>query len=187
LKLRCALCGQARGEIGSHLHQDIESDDVNRAKRCTFGTPDRRPRDGVNLLDRIRGVCQRFKYTDETMRGHVIGNETWDISRQDDVLAEAAIGEVRDGGDDPLIRFGRRNDFEQWEISRRVEKVRAEPATPEVNAASGGETGQGKAGRVRADDRSRPSRGVDAFKERSLGISVFDDRFDDPISFCNSA
>jgi hypothetical protein len=59
--------------------------------------------------------------------------------------------------------------------------MRAEPVTPEVVAASLRERRDWNAGRVGADDRSGPPRGIDLLEQRPLDVQPLDDRLDDPV------
>ena len=50
---------------------------------------------------------ERLKNADEAMHGDVIGDESRRVLRDDDVLAEPAIGELAHCGDDCRVGVGR--------------------------------------------------------------------------------
>ena len=81
-----------------------------------------------------------------------------------------------------LLRLGGRNDFEQAQVARRVEEMRAEPMAAEVVAATLRQSRDRNAGRVRAHDRSGAPCGVHLLEQRPLDVQPLDDRLDDPVS-----
>ena len=81
------------------------------------------------------------------------------------------------------LGFRRRDDLEQMQIARRVEEVRAQPVAPEVVAAPFRDRVHRNARRVRADDRSRPARLIDASEQLALHVELLDDGLDDPVGF----
>ena len=91
---------------------------------------------------------QRAKHLHDTEEADAVRDEVRRVFRDDDALAEAVIGEPRDSLDDRPLRIGRRNHFEQAQISRRVEEVGAEPVPLEAVGSPLGKCGDGNAGRV---------------------------------------
>jgi hypothetical protein len=72
----------------------------------------------------------------------MVGDESRSVLRHDHVLSEPAIGKVAHSRDDGRIGFGRRNNLQQRQVSRRIEKMRAEPVCAEIVAAQvGGDDG----------------------------------------------
>ena len=116
----------------------------------------------------------------------MVRDEIRRVLRDHDAFSETAIGEVRHALDDRRIGVRRRDDFEQVEIPRRIEEVRAEPVTPEIVGASGGQDADRNAGRVRADDRACAPRPIHALEQRALDVELLDDRFHDPVDLGDS-
>ena len=152
LKLRAAAVRQARGEIVGDMHEDVESRDVDGAERRALRPADRGARDRIDFLDRIRPGGERLENAHEPVHRDVVGDESRRVLRDDDVLAEPAIGKVAHGRDDGRIGLGRRNELEQRQVSRRIEKMRAEPVSAEIVAAPFGQARNRQARRIRADD-----------------------------------
>ena len=131
---------KARGEIVGDVHEDVEPGDVDGAERRALRPADRGACDRIDFLDRIRPVGQRLENAHETVHGDMVGDESRRVLRDDHVLSEPAIGKVAHRRDDGRIGVGRRNHFEQRQVSRRIEKMRAEPMAAEIVAAPLGET-----------------------------------------------
>ena len=96
-------------------------------------------------------------------------------------FAERAIGERGHRVQHGAVRVRRRDHFEQVQIARRVEEVRAEPVTTEVVAAALGDRGDRNGRRVRADDAARASGGIDARHQLALHVELLDDGLEDPV------
>ena len=59
----------------------------------------------------------------------MVADEVWRVLGDDHALAEGTIGERDDRVQHRAIGLGRRDHFEQVQVARRVEEMRAEPVT----------------------------------------------------------
>jgi hypothetical protein len=66
----------------------------------------------------------------------VIADEIRTVFGDDYALAKAVVGEPRHSRSDVRIGVSGWNDFEQPQVSRRVEEMRAQPVLPKIVAAS---------------------------------------------------
>ena len=143
------------------MPQDVDARDVHRAERRAFRPAERRSGDRVDLLDRVVTRRERAQRLDDAVQPDVVGDEVRRVLRDDDALAEREIREAGDARDDRRVRVGRRNHFEQSQIPRRVEEVRADPVPPEIVAPALAERGDGNTRRVGAHDRPAASGAID--------------------------
>ena len=111
----------------------------------------------------------------------MVGDESRRVLCNDDVLSEPAIGKVAHSRDNGRIGVGRGNDFDERQVPRRIEKVRAEPVFAEIVAAPFGQARNRQAGCVRADDGADAAQPVDTLQQRALRIRLLDDRFENPV------
>ena len=104
------------------------------------------------------------------------------VLRDDDALAEPMIGEPRHAVDDGGIGVRRRDDFEQPQVARRVEEVRARASAagnPSLRPSASAAIGMPDV--FDDDDRAGAAHRVDAFEQRALDVELLDDRLDDPV------
>src|SRR4029450_10317082 len=99
-------------------------------KRRALRPPDGRPGHRIDLFDRESFVCERLEGLHYAVEAETVGNEVGGVLRDHHAFAEAVTGELRDRCCDRRIRVRRRDDLEEAEITRRIEKVRAEPVPP---------------------------------------------------------
>ena len=116
----------------------------------------------------------------------MIADEVRSVPGDHDSLTQMAIGEGAHLADHVRTRLGRRDDFQQMQVARRIEEVGAEPMAAEVVAAALGERMNRNAGCIRADDRSGAPGLIDPGEQGPLHVELFDDGFDDPIGFGES-
>ena len=172
---------QAGGEIVGDVHEDVEPRDVDCAERRALWPADRGACDRVDFLDCIGPVGESLENAHEAVHRDMVGDESRRVLRHDHVLSEPAIGKVAHSRDDGRIGVGRRNDLEQRQVSRRIEKMRAEPMSAEIVAAPFGEARNRQAGCIGADDGAGAAARVDTLEKGALRIRLFDDGFDDPV------
>ena len=169
-------------KVVDDVAEDVEAGEIERPERRAPGRPIAGPVIASTSSIVYSPVADLREDLRHSVQADVIADEVRRVLREHDALAEPVIGEVRDGVDDRLLRLRRRNDLEQAQVARRVEEVRAEPVAAEIVAASLSERGDRNARRVRADDRSRPARGVDLLEQRALDVEPLDDGLDDPVA-----
>ena len=185
-ELRPASLREPRREVVRHVNEDVEAGDVDSPECRALRPSDCRAGHRVDLFDRIVSGRKRFENPHKAVHGHVVGDEPRRISGNDGVFSQTAIREITNGFEYCRVGFRRRNEFEQREVSRRVEEMRAEPVTPEIAATALRQSCDGQSRRVGADDRTRPAHGVDALQQRAFRVWLFDDRFDDPVRLCDA-
>ncbi len=128
-------------QVANHVGEDVEAGEIERAERGALRPADRRAGDLVDLLNRVGPLLEAGEDPENAVQREVVADEAWRVLGDDDAFAERAIGEGGDRVQHGAVRVGRRDHFEQVQISRRVEEVRAEPVTTEVVAAALGDGG----------------------------------------------
>ncbi len=112
----------------------------------------------------------------------VIGDEIRRVFRDDDALPEAMVRDVADRSNNRRVGVRSRDDFEQPQVSRRIEEMRAEGVRLEIRRAAVDDSSNRNARCVGADDGVGPAVTLDALEQRLLDIQTLDDRFDDPVA-----
>ena len=168
-------------EVGGNVGEDVDADEIGEAK-CSGA----RPADGgtgerVDFFDSKPCSSIRFGGVEHDRDADAIGDEVGRVVREDDLLAEHAIGEGGEGGDDGGIGVGSGNDFEEAHVARRIEEVRAEEAVSDRREC-GGDLRDGQAGGVGGEKRVRSEVRKDAGKQRGFDFEIFGDGFDDPVA-----
>jgi hypothetical protein len=119
--------------------EHVDAGNVHRPERRALGTPESRPRDRIDLLDRVLAGFKRPERLDDTEQTDVVRDEVRRVLGDDHAFAESLVGERRDPLDDVAAGVRCRNHLEQAEISWRVEEMRAEEMAPELVAAALGQ------------------------------------------------
>jgi hypothetical protein len=163
------------------VRQQIDSGDVHGPECRAFRPADRRPGNGVDLLDRVVAGGQGVEGPGHPEESQVVGNEVRRVSRKDDTLAEPPVGATANQVDH--LRQGIRDwdDLQQVQVARRVEEMRAQPALPEPEGPSLRNRAHRNTGRVGADDGVGRCHRLDARQQGLLDVEALDDRFDDPV------
>ena len=113
----------------------------------------------------------------------VIADEVRRVLRDHHALAQAMICERGQLDDDVSAGLSGRDELQQVQIPRWVEKVCAEPMAPEIIAAALGQRMDGDARCIRADDRARAPGLIHASEQPAFHVELFDDSFNDPVGF----
>jgi hypothetical protein len=122
------------------------------------------------------------KDAEQPMQPDVVGDEVRGVPGWHDALAEAHVEKARETCGDGRIGVGQGDDFNEAQVARRVEEVRAQPALPERGTAALGDRPERDAGCVRRDDRAGAEMRLDAVEQRPLGLDLLDDGLDDPVA-----
>ena len=86
---------QPNAKISYHVPQHVEARDIHRPERCAFGTSERRPGDGVDLLDRVLACCHLCERAHECVEADVIADEVRRVLGNHDALAQTVVGKMR--------------------------------------------------------------------------------------------
>ena len=121
------------------MDEDVDAGQIERAKRRALRAANGRPGHRVDLFDRVLAGCDEREQMHHAREREMVADEVRRVLRNHHSLAEVVIGERADLVDDRAARVSGWNDFEQMQVTGRVEEVRAEPVTPEVVAATLGE------------------------------------------------
>src|SRR6185369_5886031 len=144
--------------------------------------PDCRTSHLVDFFDRVAVVEHRLDREERAERADAIRDEVWTILRRHDALAESLIEKpVNEARDLRLGPFGA-NDFDEVQVTRRIEEVNAEEVLFEVVGTAFGEQVNRNAARVGSDDRTGPAMFFDALVEGTFDVEVFGDRLNDQIA-----
>ena len=104
------------------------------------------------------------------------------VLRDDDALAETAIGEAADCVDDGRVGVGGRDQLEQMQVARRIEEVRAERIVAgSVRERPSASAAIGMPDVFELTIAFGPGSASIALEQRLLDVEPLDDRFDDPV------
>ena len=168
-------------KVGGDVGEDVDADEIGEAEGAGA-----RPADGgagqrVDLFDGESLLEHQVGGVEHDRDADAVGDEVGRVVREDDLLAEEAISESGESGDDGGIGFGCGDDFQQTHVARRIEEVRAEEAA--ANGGNrGGDAGDGQAGSVGGEEGVRSEMRKHAGEERGFDFEIFGDGFDDPIA-----
>ena len=165
------------------MDEDVEADDVRGAEGGGFGPADGGAGAGVNFFDGHAERLHEAKSIEHGKRADAIGDEIRGIFCGDDALAETAIAEFGERGENAGESSGTRYNLDQLQVARRVKEVRAGPVLLEFFGQALGDEMDRKAARVGGDDGAGLAELRDARKEFALDFEIFGDDFDDPIGF----
>ena len=143
---------ESPAQIARHVRQDVQAGNVHRAEGGALRAADKRSAQRVDLLDGELPVGQQFQGARRAVHPDAVGNEPGRISGDHHTLAEREVAEAGDAVHHLRAGVGGRNDFEQREVARRVEEMRAEPVPAECRRAALRDVGNRDARRIRADD-----------------------------------
>ena len=107
------VIGRGFVDILDDVDEDVEADDVRGAEGGGFGPPDGRAGAGVNFFDGHAERLHEAKSIEHGKRADAIGDEIGGIFCGDDALAEAAIAEFGERGEDAGESFRTRYNLDQ--------------------------------------------------------------------------
>ena len=174
---------EAFAQVGDDVAEDVHAGEIERSESRALRTSERRPGNRINLFRRVLARGHLLEDSQHAVKRDVVADEVRRVLRDHDALPEPAIGEVNDRLHDCRQRVRPWNDFEQLQVARRIEEMRAEPVTTEILAPSFGQRRDRNAGRVGADHRARAPLGIDLLEERAFHVQPLHDRLDDPVRF----
>src|SRR5581483_2407981 len=157
-----------------YVPQHVQPDQINGAEGCRLRPAHGRARERVHLLDAQVQRLHQAHHVEHGERANAIGDEVGRVLRMDDALAQSNVAEVFDGRHRLAVRFRRGDDFQQAHVTRRIEKVRAEPVAAEIVGESFRNRAHRQAAGVGGDDRSRTPRGLHLPQQAALDLEVLD-------------
>ena len=165
------------------MQEDIDADQIGEPERRRPRPAERGPGAGVHFFKRHAQLVHQANRIQHRISADAIGDEIWGILGDDDSLAEPVIAELGERFDHIGTRGRAGNDFNELEIARRIEKMRAGPVLLPFVGKSLGDAAHGQTGGVGGDDRSGLANFGDAREQCALDLEVFRDDFDDPVRF----
>jgi hypothetical protein len=142
-----------------------------------FGLPSAGPL-RVDLLDRVIAGREGLQRQRDAEQADVVGDKAGHVLRDDDAFAEAVVRERRDSGRYRGIRVRSRDEFEESQVARRIEEMRAEPVPSKIPAAVARAA-------IRMPDvfelAIEPGRRRHQLSAARAYFDLFDDGFNDPV------
>ncbi len=170
-------------KICSDERPHIEADQIEQTEAGAIGHANQRASERVHFFDGEIVFQHRLADSSAQKTADSIGDEIGRVLGAHHALAQAAIGELLDVGQDARVRLGPGNQLHQVQVARRVEKVCAQEMAAEVGRESRGDFGQRDAAGIGGKDGAGFTRGIHLAPEHALGVQVFDDSFDNPVAF----
>ncbi len=168
-------------EVRRHVAQHVKAHDVGGAERRALGMPDERPRQRVDLLDGIVARGEKLHRAQHRVDAQPVADEIRHVVRDDDAFAQMHAPEMRHPRQHLRVGVVCRDEFEEFEVARRVEKVRADKALLETIRPPLGDLVDGNAARVGRDHGVVARVLLDARHHAALHVELFDDDLDDPV------
>ena len=113
-------------QVVAHVFPDIDPNQVNQAKSSCLGAAQRRARDRIHLINGISILKDIVQCEGPSPKAQTIGDEIGGIFAQHNALAQAILTKTTDQLHHLGQRFGGRDDLQQLQVARRVEKVSAQ-------------------------------------------------------------
>ena len=168
-------------DIADHVQQDVDADDIRQAKRRRPRPAERGAGAGVHFLKRHAQLVHQANRIQHGKRSDAIGDEIRSILGDDDALAQLVIAKFGERFDHLGARRRAGNNFDQFQIARRIEEMRARPMLLPFLGHPFRDAAHGQAGGIRGDDRAGLANLRDAREQRALDFEIFGDDFDDPV------
>ena len=109
--------GDALRKVGGDVGEDVDADEIGEAKGSGAGPADGRTGERVDLFDGESLLEHEVGGVEHDGDADAVGDEVGRVVGEDDLLAEDAIGEGGEGGDDGGIGVGGGDDFERGACS----------------------------------------------------------------------
>ena len=122
------------------MREDVDADEIGEAKGSGARPAEGRAGERVHFFDGQALLEHEIGGVEHDGDADAVGDEVGRVVGEDDLLAEDAVGEGGEGGDDGGVAVRGGDDFEQAHVARRVEEVRAEEAAAKAGQ-SGGDAG----------------------------------------------
>ena len=169
------------GGIADDVAQNVEADEIGEAKCRHLRPAHGRSRQRVHFLDAEVHLLHQAHDVERGERTDAVGDEIRCVFRMHHALAHVEIAEVRNRFHRRRIGVGRRDQFQQPHVARRIEEVRAEPRATEIIWKAFDDFGDGQTAGVGRDDGARFANGFDLAQQAALDFQILDDGLDDPI------
>ena len=170
-------------KVGCDVGEDVNADEIGEAKG-----PGARPSDGgtsecIDFFNCEALFEHQVRGVEHDGDADAIGDEIVRVVREDDLLAEKAVGEGRECGEDGGIGVGSGDDLKQAHVARGIKEVRAKEFFLDLDRQYGGNLRYGQAGGVGGKQRVRGEMRHDAREQRRFDFKIFGDGFNDPVAF----
>ena len=167
--------------VADHVQQDVDADNIRQAKRRRPRPAERGTGAGVHFLKRHAQFVHQADRIQHGKRSDAIADEIRSILGDDDALAELVVAKFGERFDHFGARRRPRNNFDEFQIARRIEEMRARPVLLPFLGHPFRDAAHGQAGSIRGDNRAGLANLRDARKQRALDFEIFGDDFDDPV------
>ncbi len=165
-----------------HVRHRVEADDVRSAERRALGAAELGP---GQVVDDVVGEAIFLRFLDRRQHAkdaHPVGDEVRRVFRAHDALAERRCQKRFQIVKDFRPRRGRRNQFDQMHVTRRIEKMDAAEARLQSLIHRLGKLCDRQARRVGRKDRVVGNERRDFAVQIVFPIHPLGDRFDDHIA-----
>ena len=168
-------------DVADHVQEDVDADNIREAKRRRPRPAERGTGAGVHFLKRHAQFVHQADRIQHGKRSDAVADEIRSILGDDDALAELVVAEFGESFDHLGARRRSRNNFDELQVARRIEEMRARPVLLPFLGHPFRDAAHGQAGGIRGDDRAGLANLRDAREERALDFEIFGDDFDDPV------
>ena len=165
----------------AHVTHHVDSHQIQQPIGSRLRVSDHRAGQPIHFLYGVaifQGVVQRVSINDAEI---AVPNKVGCVLADDHPLAQTFGGELNHGfkhlGPSRLAR----DNFQQFQITWRIEKVRPQEMRLEIFTASFGDSVNRQAGGIGGNDTIRPSRSLDARQDLVFDIQPFHHGLDDPV------
>ena len=164
------------------MGEDVDADQVGEAEGSGARPADGGAGERVDFFDGEALLEHQVGGVEHDGDADAVGDEVGRVVGEDDLLAEEAVGEGGEGGEQRGIGFGGGDEFKQAHVARRIEEVGAEEAGLRMagNAAAICAMGRPEVLVVRSACGAEMRQ--DAGEQRGLDGEILGDGFDDPVA-----
>jgi len=164
------------------VHEGVEADQVGQLEGGGPRPADGRTGEGVGLLDRQAHLLHHGDGGHHCVHADAVRDEVRSVQRDDHALAEAIAREGLDVGEHRGVGSGRRDQFEEAHVARRVEEVSTEEAGAQRLGQHLGHRGEREAGGVAREDGAPGDVRRRGLQHLLLDVEVFLHRLDHPVA-----
>ena len=178
---RVIVIGTGIQVLGDH-HADVQTAQIGGANRGAARPANDRAGqciDDIGCQAQIHHLADRFVHAVDT---DTVRHESGHVFGHNNTLAQNLVAETRDVHDHLRVGCGCWNHLEQFQVARRVEKVRANKTAFEICAATLDLQVHWNAARVAAHNRCLRDERFDLCPERLFDLQPLEDRLENPIA-----
>jgi len=168
-------------QVVGDVVDDVQAAQIGGAEGGRGGASQHRPGQLIGLCRRQAVLLDVVHGPHDAVHADAVGDEARHVVGDDHALAQHSVCEVAEIGNHLLVGSGRRNDFQQVQITRWVEEVRAHEAALKILAPAFDLKVHGNAAGVAGDDRGLFGDLLHALPQVTLGRKLLDDRFQNPV------